>query len=321
MSRYWMLPILGLVFLWTLGPREACAQDPARIEGLAQAFQSQPSAPREVLQKQTGELSRAQATAEFAQELIRKNPGNAMAHYWLGAARLRLHDPIGAVQAFRSAEKLGLDTAFLHEGLGLSYQLLNQYFLFVQQMEKAAKLDPSDYKPLYYLGWYYEAVPNDFPRALAFFDRAIQLKSDDASSIVHKGYCLERMGQLRAAREYYSTAIGLQEKGHRRDSWPYQGIARTLPEDDAKEALRFAQKAVEVEPDVASNHLVLAKIDQRLGKLPEAIREARAGVKLNPSSTTARYTLSMLYREAGDRKAAQAELEMFRKLMATYGPE
>jgi tetratricopeptide (TPR) repeat protein len=257
----------------------------------------------------------------LAQELIRKNPGNAMAHYWLGAARLRLHNPIGAVQAFRSAEKLGLNTSLLHESLGLSYQLLNQYFLFVQQMEKAAKLDPSDYKPLYYLGWYYEAVLNDFPRALEFFNRAIQLKSDDVSSIVHKGYCLEQMGQLRAAREYYATAIGLQEKAHSRNSWPYQGIARTLPEEDAKEALEFAQKAVEVEPDVASNHLVLAKIYDRLGKLPEAIREARTGVKLNPSSSTARYTLFRLYREAGDRKAAQAELEIFQRLMATYGPE
>src|SRR5207248_2745681 len=92
--------------------------------------------------------------AVLTEELHRKNSTDPTALYWLGISRLKLHEPIGAVQAFRSAEKLGLQTALSHEGLGLAYYDLNQFWLFEEQMKKAASLDPRDPTPDYYLGLY-----------------------------------------------------------------------------------------------------------------------------------------------------------------------
>jgi hypothetical protein len=59
-------------------------------------------------------------------ELQRKDPDNPMLLYWIGASHLQLHEAIPAVQAFRLAERLGLNTAPMHEDLGLAYYDLNQ---------------------------------------------------------------------------------------------------------------------------------------------------------------------------------------------------
>jgi hypothetical protein len=54
---------------------------------------------------------------EAAHHLIGSHPGDAAAFYWLGTAQLQLHNAVDAVRALRSAQKLGLDTPFLHESL------------------------------------------------------------------------------------------------------------------------------------------------------------------------------------------------------------
>src|SRR5205814_1588027 len=105
---------------------------------------------------------------------------------WLGVARFQLNDYIRSVQALRSAEKLGLGTASLHKALALAYYSLHQYYLFEKRMNQAAKLDPRDSEPLYYLGRYYESVVNNFGRALDFFDRAVQLSPKDVKGVFHK---------------------------------------------------------------------------------------------------------------------------------------
>jgi tetratricopeptide (TPR) repeat protein len=259
--------------------------------------------------------------AGWAQELTIKSPLDPIPWYWLGAARLQLQDSLGAVQAFRPAEKLGLDTALLHEGLGLAYYDLNQFYLFEQQMEKASKQDPQDAMPYFYLGRYREIVRSDFKGALEFFNQAVRLRPDDARSLYHQGNCLEQLQRQQQARECYAEAIRIVEKSNEAFAWPYQGMARLLLEEQPSAALHWAQKAVEIEPKEYRNHVLLAKVLQRLGSLSEALREAQTAAELNPASSTVRYTLFKLYREAGDQKASQAELEMFQKLKTIYGPE
>src|SRR5438132_9159033 len=63
--------------------------------------------------------------AALADRNHRQNPADPAVLYWLGISRLKLREPVGSVQAFRAAEKLGLNTALSHEGLGLAYYDLN----------------------------------------------------------------------------------------------------------------------------------------------------------------------------------------------------
>lgn len=258
---------------------------------------------------------------ELARRLSLKNPEDPTMLYWLGIARYQLQDPVGAVQALRTSEKLGLNTAVLHEGLGLAYYQLNQFFLFEQQMQKASNLEPQNPRPIYALGLYHVTIRSDFAGALEFFDKATQLQPDDPKSLYQKGHCLEQMGRQGEARECYARAIGLVEKRTEHFGWPFQGMARLVIEENPQKALDCAKKAVEVEPQEYSHHLILAKVYERLGSLPEALREARAAKDQNPTSSTARYALFKLYQQLSEHQASEAELMMFKKLKGVYGPE
>ncbi len=245
-------------------------------------------------------------------------PTDANIAYWLGIAELQLHQPIEAVLALRSAEKLGLHSALFHEGLGLAYYDLNQYFLFEKQMQQAAQQDPLDSKPDYYLGLYRLTIRSDLARALDLFAGAAKLDPNDWKSLYQEGNCLEQLGKLADARARYLESIHLVEKSGEHFGWPFQGMARLLLNDNPKDALDFATKAVNLEPNEPSNHLVLSATYQRLGKLSDAIEEAQLASKGNPTDATTTYALYKLYREARDPRAAE-ELKMFGDITKLYG--
>jgi tetratricopeptide (TPR) repeat protein len=261
--------------------------------------------------------NRWKEVAALADRNHRQKPEDPTALYWLGISRLKLHEPVGSVQAFRAAEKLGLNTALSHEGLGLGYYDLNQFFLFEEQMKKAAALDPRDSTPYFYLGLYRWTIRSDAAGALEFFDKALQLHPDDWKSLYQAGNCFEHLGKLDEARDRYAKAITLVEKNRDAFGWPYQGMARLLLDEKPEAALEFAKKAVSLQPDEYSNHVILAKVYERLGNLPDAIREAESATTRNPNDSTSRYALYKLYRQAGDPRAAQA-LKEFQEVKMLY---
>jgi len=255
---------------------------------------------------------------ERAEAVSGQRPEDSQAAYWLGIAHLQLHEPIDAVVALRRAEKLGLNSALFHEGLGLAYYDLNQYVLFERQMEKASQLEALDSRPYYYLGLYRLTVRSDVARALQLFQTATQLNHDDWKSLYQEGYCLEQLGKLDEARARYVSAIALVEKSGDHFGWPFQGMARLLMNDNPQTALGFANKAVSLEPNEPSNHLVLSDIYQRLGRLPDAIREAELASVQNPTDAATHYALYKLYRQAGNPKAPE-ELKTFDLVTKLYG--
>jgi tetratricopeptide (TPR) repeat protein len=285
------------------------------------ALKSEPAVQAKTLDPELLGLVRQKRWKEvvaLAQELRVRNPADSGTAYWLGIAHLQLHHSIEAVLALRSAEKLGLYSALLHEGLGLAYYDLNQYFLFEQQMEEASRTDSLDPKPYYYLGMYRLTIRSDPARALQLFQTAVQLKADDWKSLYQEGNCMEQLGKLDDARTQYVSAIALVEKSGDRFGWPFQGMARLLMDNNPQGALTFAQKAVRLEPNEPSNHLLLAQVYQRLGKLPEAIQEAQTATTQNPTDAATHYALYKLYREAKDPKSAE-ELKTFDQVSKLYG--
>jgi tetratricopeptide (TPR) repeat protein len=259
--------------------------------------------------------------AKRGEDLVREHPGNPMYRYWLGVARVSLHDPVGAIQAMRSAELLGLNTVDLHVDLGLAYYTINQFFLFQQQMEKTIELDPNSFKPNYYLGRYRESIQDDLSGALKYFDKAVQLNPKDARSWAHRGFCLKELGRQTDARTAFETAIELGEGRDERFSLPYQGMAQSLLETDPNQALQFALKAIEIEPNLESNHLAMAKVYERLGKLPEAEAELRTAIQLDPTDASARFISYRVCNRLGKHQAAQAELEGFKEVNQLYGTQ
>jgi Flp pilus assembly protein TadD len=268
------------------------------------------------------ELAREERWSEaaaLAEQLVQESPHDPMVFYWLGAARLHLDNPIGAIQALRSAERLGLDTRPLHETLGAAYYAVYQFKLFEAQMNRAIEIDPRASRPWYNLGRYYESARSDFSGALKLFEKAKELDPEDEKSWAHIGFCQEASGRNEEARRAYETAITLVESKHVQLSLPYQGLARLSMEGETARALPFAQKAVQMEPNSDANHLVLAKVYQRLGNLPQAVLELREAIRLNPTDPAPRQVLARIYSRLGRHDDAEAELKMVHELNQVYG--
>jgi Flp pilus assembly protein TadD len=257
----------------------------------------------------------------LAQALVRQEPNDPAVHYYLGLILVHFDDPVGAIRALRVAEHMGMDTAYFHQVLGIAYYNVHQFVLFEQQMDKSIALAPADYKPYFYRGRYLESVRNDFPAALEDFARASLLNPAHAESWYYQGYCLESSGRRQEARVAYEAAIKSVEETHQQFSLPDQGIARLLTDEAPGQALEFARKAVELEPEVDSNHLVMAKIYERLGRYSDAEVELQCAERLNPINAAPRFMLARIYTKAGDQKAAEAELEMFKRINRTYGSQ
>jgi Tfp pilus assembly protein PilF len=130
---------------------------------------------------------------------------------------------------------------------------------------------------------------------------------------------LKELGRQTDAQNAFETAIKLEEGRGERFSLPYQGMAQSLLETDPNQALEFARKAIELEPNLESNHLAMAKVYERLGKLSEAEAELQTAIQLDPSDASARFVSFRVYTRLGKHQAAQAELEAFKKVNQLYG--
>jgi Flp pilus assembly protein TadD len=268
-----------------------------------------------VRQKQWTELS------AMTEKEVSNSQTDASTYYWLGFARFQIHDPIGAIRSLRTAEKLGINDASLHETLGLAYYDLNQYVLFEKQMKIASILDPKDYAPKYLVGIYLLSAKSDVNGALAQFSEALSLSPNDSKILYEEGYCLELLGDSAKAREFYLRSIGAAEANRKLFGWPYEGMARLLLNGDPKRALPFALKAVELEPNEYSHHLTLAKVYSESANLTGAIAEAKSAEALNPNYAPIRYVLFRLYRRSGDLRNAEGELQIFHKLNEVFSPD
>ena len=249
---------------------------------------------------------------------LSQKPGDPILHYWAGVARFYRRDFVEAVRSLRSAEKLGLDTAAFHEALGITYYAIHQHTLFLQQMDAAIRADAADPAPYHYVGRYYEHDVNDYLKAISYFDKALERDPGDFKSLHFRAYCLQMLGRDTEARTGYEAAIQRIEAGGERFAWPYQKLAELLLPTDPAAALRYAQKAVALEPAVESNHLVLARVYESGGKFDAAIQESLEAARLQPNDPSIRYLLFRLYKKKGDNTAAAEQLKVHEKLRAIY---
>ena len=249
---------------------------------------------------------------------LSETPDDPTLHYWAGVACFHQRNFIEAVRSLRSAEKMGLDGASLHEALGVAYYTIHQQLLFLQQMDAALKADAADPLPYHYLGRYYEHDINDYQKAISYFDKALERDPGDFKSMHFRAFCLQMLGRNGEARTGYEAAIRRIEDAGEHFGWPYQKLAESLLLTNPSAAVQYAQKAVELEPGVESNHLVLAKAYESLGNLDGAIQECLQASRVKPNEASIRYSLFRLYKKKGDGAAAAEQLKLHEKLRATY---
>ncbi len=123
-----------------------------------------------------------------------------------------------------------------------------------------------------------------------------------------------RSGNYQAAAENFRTAAELAPA---RDLYAY-GAALALERlGRSEEALVFAEKAVHLRPDRATNRFLLGKLYARAGKQDTALEQLQECVRLNPRADAAYYLLAQTYRRAGNQAAADEWNRRYERLQQT----
>ena len=253
------------------------------------------------------------AALRVADKLISADSADANDYYLLGVARWQTGDKVGSIQAFRSAERLGLNTAYLHKALGLAYFDVNQFRLFKQQMEKAIAIDANDPQPFFHLGRYQELVRNDFQGALGFFEEVLGRNPKHAESHYFRGYCLENLHRPSEAMAAYREAAATDLPN------AFHGLVRLMQDTDLEAALGWARRAVESEPEQAEGRFLLAQVLWRMKQSNAALQAVEHAIKLAPDHVEAHFLSHRIHRQLGNATEAGRALAIFKQLRAAYG--
>lgn len=252
--------------------------------------------------------------------LLEREPGNFEGPFWQGVLHFQQRDYADAVRSLRRAEVLQPNAEVL-KLLGLSYYFLGQFRLFSVTMESVIDKDPEDFAPYYWLGRFYVSRDAaDFPRATAYFQKALQRNPDHYLSHYYLGYCHESENHPEEAEREYRRSIELAEHANDKFALPDEGLARLqLLATHPEEALSLARKAVEMDPDDAAGHTLLARVYSALNQLDQAATEWKRATELDPNDPVPFYHLYRIYyQQKNAPKAAQARAK-YDELVRLYG--
>ena len=143
------------------------------------------------------------------EELLREDPANANAIYYIGRYYLAMEKPEEAMPYFERAAKMAPDNADYRFWIGVTYWALMDYERERAAYEQTLALDPDHISANLYLGHGY-LDDKDWARALAQYDKVLKLDQYNPEALYNRAIALEGLGRqkeevaaLKKFLEYY----------------------------------------------------------------------------------------------------------------------
>ena len=281
-----------------------CRADPADKQcaiALAKAYSAAGNltAARDSLRGALGRAESAELHHELADVLARMNAFDDAGREYYRAAELESSEPnvfdlanflVGhnapneALKTFAFGTERYPKSARMHVGAAVSHYALGEYDEAVQSLCTAVDLEPSDARPLAFLGQMYDISP-----AMA------------GEVTARLGHFVELYPQSAPANLYFGLSFWKQHQAG-------------LSDAQFKKVESLLKRAAVLDPKLAEAHVQLGALyDERSLENP-ARREYEEAVHLDPSLAKAWYRLSQLYTRAGESGKASAALERFKAL-------
>ncbi|MCI0422831.1 MAG: tetratricopeptide repeat protein [Acidobacteria bacterium] len=265
---------------------------------------------------------RSSEARRLAENLVGQRPNNGVGHYWLGILELKEENFISAVRHFQTAVDRRPSVPLAHLILGISYAIIRQFELFKMEMLWLTEHASNESLAYFYLGQYYSKDLDQVDKGLEYFQRALQLNPNDIRSRYLLGYGLELKGELEKAKETFEIAVSAAGSQGAAYSEPLHGLARiSLQEGDLTKAIEYTQRAIQMEPKAASNHLLLGKLYLKTGDLQKGISSLKTATELDSSDATPYYLLLGIYLKLKMPKEAQWAQARFEEVKKAYGEE
>jgi len=153
-------------------------------------------------------------------------------------------------------------------------------------------------------------VERDPARAIASFERALELDPGHADSLYYLANCLAATGDLEGALDRLAEMMRLDPLSHRAHKrW---GTLRAMTARDTADldaAVRALERTAAINPEETGAFLVLGEVDLLRGDERSAGERLARVVRTNPQAGEAFFVLGYLAWERGDRAAAVKRLE------------
>ncbi len=187
---------------------------------------------------------------------------------------------------------------------GLVAEMNAQYMLAEKSYLKAKAMDEADPTPLRYLGELYRHHIGDWAKARTTFEAILNMPADPLSRAV----ALHGLGKMTIHEGEFKKGLSLMEQSIA--EFPLALAFRNLAvywnsEGDFAKGNEYTQKALALDPKDPYNLVFAAVFMAAAGKRDEALKIARANVKLLPAS----YNLAAIYAQNGQREKALAFLK------------
>src|SRR6266446_10154855 len=187
---------------------------------------------------------------------------------------------------------------------GLIAEMNARYVLATNLYQQAHLMDPADPTPLRYLGENYRHNIGDWAKAREMFDAILNMPADPLSRSV----ALHGLGKMTIHDGEFKKGLALMEQAVA--EFPLALAYRNLAvywnsEGNPVKGNEYTQKALALDPRDPYNLVFAAVFMAASGKRDEALKIARANVKLLPAS----YNLAAIYAQNGQREKALAFLK------------
>ncbi len=143
------------------------------------------------------------------QKALQNDPNHFDALVQLGGLFSKKNPPL-AMEYYKTATSLKpTDMATLYN-LGILYQENNRRPEAIQTYEQILKLNPRNQVILYNLGYIELVYERDFPKAVEYFTKAIEIDSVYAEAYYNRGYSYELMHEYQRARNDYNRSLQIE---------------------------------------------------------------------------------------------------------------
>jgi len=156
----------------------------------------------------------------------------------------------------------------------------------------------------------------DYQKAADAFKKAVQSNPDDASALTALGDSYSILKDERSAYEAYTQATRANPK----DSVSHQRVAMLLSgrPDQLDEALKYAQKAVSLEPNGPYALDTLGWVYLQRGDADQALPSLKEASRLLPQDPLVQYHLGMAYYKNKAFAEAKEKLEYSLRLSKEF---
>ncbi|HEY5674527.1 MAG TPA: hypothetical protein VIR78_12525 [Malonomonas sp.] len=141
-----------------------------------------------------------QQQIKMLQDVVSKEPGNRNAWVQLGHNYFDSDQPMLAIDAYDKALAIDGNDANVLTDQGVMFRRLGWFDRAVENFVKASNISPNHQQSLYNLGIVYRYDLQDIPKAIAAWERYINLNPSGAGAAQVRGE-LEQLKSLPAARQ------------------------------------------------------------------------------------------------------------------------